>query len=83
MFTTTIVLAAIGGLNWGLIALFDFNLVTALFGTGTILTDLMYLIVAFSSVYVLIAQLTRLGSSTPQTDATTRRNRYDEREVRI
>ena len=30
----TLILAIIGGLNWGLIGLFDYNLVAAIFGLG-------------------------------------------------
>lgn len=40
----------IGGLNWGLIALFDFNLVHSLFGPSTI-TQLIYILVGASAVY--------------------------------
>jgi len=74
MFTTTLILAAVGGLNWGLIALFDFNLVAALFGFNTVLTDLVYLIVGLSAAYVLVAQLMHVGQSSHSD------NRYRERE---
>lgn len=53
MFKTTLVLASIGALNWGLVALLDFNLVSALFGIDTVLTNLIYIAVAASAVYVL------------------------------
>lgn len=35
----------IGALNWGLIGLFNFNLVEALFGVNTILTKIVYSVV--------------------------------------
>ena len=44
------ILVVIGALNWGLIGLFGFNLVVALFGT-TALTNLVYILVGISGVY--------------------------------
>lgn len=40
----------IGAINWGLIGLFDFNLVTMLFGVSTILTKIVYIIVGISGI---------------------------------
>ena len=42
---TTLLFTIIGALNWGLIGIFDFNLVTSLFNEGTILTKIIYSIV--------------------------------------
>lgn len=39
-----------GALNWGLIGLFDFNLVSALFGDMTILTRIIYSLVGVSAI---------------------------------
>ncbi len=44
-------LLMIGGLNWGLIGLFDFNLVTYLFGEMTTLTRIVYVAVGVSALY--------------------------------
>ena len=44
------ILVVIGALNWGLVGLFGFNLVFALFGT-TVLTNLVYILVGLSGVY--------------------------------
>jgi len=46
----TLVLIIIGGINWGLVA-FDFNLVTALFGDDTFLTNLVYGLVGLSALW--------------------------------
>ncbi len=51
------VLLVIGGLNWGL-AVFDYNLVTALLGTG-IVTKVVYGLVGLAAVYKLIIVLIR------------------------
>ena len=35
-------LIIIGAINWGLIGLFDFNLVDTLFGTGSMLSKILF-----------------------------------------
>lgn len=44
------VLLIIGGLNWGLVGLADFDLVAFLFGT-TALATIVYLLVGLAAVY--------------------------------
>ena len=46
-------LLAIGGLNWGLIGLFDFNLVARLFGDASAITRVIYVAVGISALYSL------------------------------
>lgn len=48
-----LIIGIVGALNWGLIGLFDFNLVTFLFGTGSMLTRLVYILVGISGIYML------------------------------
>lgn len=48
---TAMVLLMIGGLNWGLIGLFGFNLVAAIFGEMSVLARLVYVLVGLSAVY--------------------------------
>ncbi|MDD3661894.1 MAG: DUF378 domain-containing protein [Candidatus Dojkabacteria bacterium] len=57
----TLALVIIGGLNWGLIGLFEFDLVAAIFGEMTFLSRAIYILVGLSALYtaVLAAQLTR------------------------
>ncbi len=45
------VLLIVGGLNWGLVAAFDFDLVAQLFGAGSTLARLVYGLVGLSAVY--------------------------------
>ena len=40
-----LVFTIIGAINWGLIGIFDFNLVSAIFGSGSILSRIIYTIV--------------------------------------
>ena len=37
-------LLAIGGLNWGLVGIFNFNLVDAIFGEMSVLSRILYMI---------------------------------------
>lgn len=46
-------LLAVGGLNWGLIGLFNFNVVSYLFGEMTTLTRLAYVVVGLCALYSL------------------------------
>lgn len=48
------VLLWVGGLNWGLVGLFKFNLVNALFGFVPALEMLVYVLVGASAVYTLV-----------------------------
>lgn len=45
-----LVFTVIGAINWGLIGIFHFNLVTTLFGVDTFLTRLVYIIVGVSGL---------------------------------
>lgn len=48
--TTAFVLTLIGGLNWGLVGLFDFDLVAYLFGPMSLLSRIVYVLVALSAI---------------------------------
>jgi uncharacterized membrane protein YuzA (DUF378 family) len=46
-------LLIIGGLNWGLVGLAGFNLVEAIFGAGSALTRVVYVLVGLSALWAL------------------------------
>ena len=48
--TIALILVIIGAINWGLIGLFDFNLVSALFGDMTTITRIIYSLVGISAL---------------------------------
>ena len=50
-----LVLVVVGGLNWGLIGAFNFNLVATLFGDMTALSRIVYSLVGLSAIYVLMS----------------------------
>lgn len=45
-----LVLTIIGALNWGLIGLFDFNLVSSLFGVENVMTRIIYVLVGLAGI---------------------------------
>lgn len=49
-----ILLVVIGGLNWGLVGLFKFDLVQAILGGVPILARLVYILVGLAAAYTAI-----------------------------
>ena len=52
--TITLLLIIIGGINWLLVGLFEFDLVAALFGEMSTLSRIVYVLVGLSALYQLI-----------------------------
>lgn len=46
-----LVLIIIGAINWGLIGIFNFNLVDAIFGTMSIVSRIIYALVGISGLW--------------------------------
>jgi hypothetical protein len=49
--TLALLLIIIGGLNWGLVGLFNFDLVAAIFGDFSIVSRIVYTLVGLSALY--------------------------------
>ena len=47
---SALVLTIIGAINWGLIGLFQFNLIATLFGDGSIITSFIYILYGFCGI---------------------------------
>jgi len=47
-------LTIIGALNWGLVGLLDFNLVTAIFGKKSMASKIIYILVGLAGFYLLM-----------------------------
>ena len=61
-----LVLTIIGAINWGLVGLFDFNLVSTLFKGSTALQNIIYVIVGVSglvNIGILFADIDYLGEN--------------------
>ena len=61
----TLILLIVGGLNWGLVGLLDFNLVAALFGAESVLALIVYMLVGLSALWQLIPLFAALNSDEP------------------
>lgn len=48
-----LIIAVVGCVNWGLIGLFDVNLVAMLFGDMSMLSRIVYALVGLSGLYLL------------------------------
>lgn len=63
------ILLIIGGLNWALVGLFDIDVVAQLFGTMTMLSRIVYVVVglaALYSIYLCVKQSGYDQTSTPR-----------------
>lgn len=58
LYWIALILVVIGGINWGLIGLFNFNLITAIFG-NSIITTIIYVLVALAAIYLIIVATAR------------------------
>lgn len=46
-----LLLIVIGAINWGLIGLFNFNLVDTIFGTASLISRIIYVLVGISGLW--------------------------------
>lgn len=58
------ILIVIGGLNWLLVGIFDFNLVSAIFGMTSIISRIIYILVGVAALYVVIFMFPKIGKKT-------------------
>ena len=59
---TALIISMIGALNWGLIGLFKFNLVSWIFGDMSWISRIIYVIVGLCGLY-LLSFIGRTGSN--------------------
>jgi len=50
---TALALVIVGAINWLLVGLFRFNLVSAIFGDMSVLSRIVYVLVGFAGIYCL------------------------------
>ena len=53
----TFLLTVVGALNWGLVGLFNFNLVSALLGSLPMLEKVVYVLVGLSAVHLVVTHM--------------------------
>jgi uncharacterized membrane protein YuzA (DUF378 family) len=62
----TLLLVIVGGLNWGLVGLFSFDLVAAIFGTGSLLSRIVYILVGLSAAWQIVPLTRALSADEPR-----------------
>lgn len=55
------VLVIVGGVNWGLVGLFNFDLVATLFGDMSAISRIVYSLVGFAAVYLVYTAVKLAG----------------------
>jgi uncharacterized membrane protein YuzA (DUF378 family) len=50
----TLILIIVGGLNWGMVGLFHVDVVASIFGSGSVLTRLIYILVGLSALWQIV-----------------------------
>lgn len=58
LYWIALILVVIGGINWGLVGLFNFNLIAAIFGNSIIAT-IVYVLVALAAIYLIVVAAAR------------------------
>lgn len=57
------ILLFVGGLNWGLIGAFDFNLVDSIFGDGSAIGRIVYVLVGLAAIWSLFGMFMKGNNS--------------------
>ena len=58
----TLILVIVGALNWGLVGLFSFDLVAAIFGDGSAPARIVYVLVGLSAAWRIVPLFSAMGS---------------------
>lgn len=59
------ILIVVGGLNWGLVGAFQYNLVDSIFGVDSTLSRVVYVLVGLAAIYSVLAMAAKLGKHDP------------------
>lgn len=65
--TLALILIIVGGLNWGLVGAFDFNLVDSIFGVDSAASRVVYVLVGLAALYSFVPLVGHM-SERPRTE---------------
>ncbi len=68
----TLILVIVGGLNWGLVGIAQFDLVAAIFGAGSPLARIVYTLVGLSALFQIMPLLKAFQIDEPRAQAARR-----------
>ncbi|HTJ59066.1 MAG TPA: DUF378 domain-containing protein [Devosiaceae bacterium] len=57
----TLIILIIGGLNWGLVGLSGFDVIAGIFGAGSVLSRIIYVIVGLSALWQFVPLVRAFG----------------------
>ncbi|MBI2008992.1 DUF378 domain-containing protein [Candidatus Saccharibacteria bacterium] len=57
----SMLLVLVGGLNWGLIGFFEWNLVGEIFGAGSGAARVVYAIVGLAALYMVVSWFSKMN----------------------
>lgn len=66
MDTLALILSIIGCANWGLVGIFKFDLVAWLFGSGSVLSRIIYTVIALAAFWCITFFFRRTKLGTPE-----------------
>ena len=49
-----LVLVLLGAINWGLVGIFNWDLVAAIFGAGSVLAIIIYIIIFIAAIWLIV-----------------------------
>jgi len=58
-----LIFTIIGGLNWGLVGFFNFNLVDFIFNAGSVMSRIIYSIVGICAIFNILLFFFRIGKT--------------------
>lgn len=64
----SMILLVIGGLNWGLVGFFEYDLVAEIFGAGEALSRFIYALVGIAAVYTVYKMATMMSAEGKKTE---------------
>lgn len=62
-------LIIIGGINWGLVGAFDYNLVDSIFGEGSAISRVVYVLVGLAAIYAIMPLVSMLSDANERREA--------------
>jgi uncharacterized membrane protein YuzA (DUF378 family) len=68
----TLILVIVGGVNWGLVGVAQFDLVAAIFGAGSAMARVVYTLVGLSALYQILPLLKAVQIDEPRAQAARR-----------
>jgi len=68
----TLILVIVGGVNWGLVGIAQFDLVAAIFGAGSAMARVVYTLVGLSALYQILPLLKAVQIDEPRAQAARR-----------